>query len=56
MNNDQVLRRIMHMDQRQIDGMVRTVFSLEKLDDIGKLTRQLMFKRLSKSDPRLKHP
>ena len=45
-----------HMDQRQIDGMVRTVFSLEKLDDIGKLNRQLMFRGLSKPDPRLKHP
>ena len=36
-----------HMDERQVNRIIRTVFTMEKLDDIGKLARQLAFKGAS---------
>lgn len=39
-----------YMSRNQMDRVVRTVFELEKLDDIGKLNRQMVFKRSKREE------
>jgi len=39
-----------YMSRTQMDRIVRTVFEAEKLDDIGKLNRQMVFKRSHRKD------
>jgi hypothetical protein len=39
-----------YMSRNQMDRVVRSVFELEKLDDIGKLNRQMVFKRSKREE------